>query len=79
MPPPTGPDVDETLASAAKRGLSRADGYSELAAASVLRGDVAVAASASLQALTLEWNARHATNLGVALMYLLRYENRPDS
>jgi tetratricopeptide (TPR) repeat protein len=74
MPPPGGAEADETLVSAAKRGLSRADGYSALAAASMLRGDVTVAASASLQALTLEWNARHAANLGVALMYLVRYD-----
>ena len=77
MPPPSGPSADEALAAAA-RGLTRADGYDALAAASMLRGEMPAAASAALQALTLEWGSHHATNLGVALMYLARYESRPD-
>lgn len=75
MPPPSGAEADEALAAAAKRGLSRADGYDALSAASMLHGEMPAAASASLQALTLEWGPRHATNLGIALMYLNRYDD----
>lgn len=74
MPPPSGPSADAALADAAKRGLTRADGYDALGAASMLHGEMPAAASASLQALTLECGPRHAASLGVALMYLTRYD-----
>ena len=74
MPPPVGAEAGQTLAAAAKRGLTRADGYDALSAASMLRGEMPAAASAALQALTLEWVARHAANLGVTFIYLSRYD-----
>lgn len=64
----------EPATSSKGRARSPADAFEATAGASLLKGEVASAASASLQALLLEWTPRHSANAGVALMYLGKQE-----
>ena len=61
-------------APSAGRERSPADAFEAAAGASFLKGETAQAASASLQALLLEWTPRHTANAGVARMYLGKHE-----
>ena len=65
----------EPAAPSTGRARSPADAFEAAAAASFLKGEVPAAASASLQALLLEWTPRHSANAGVALMYLGKQED----
>jgi len=64
-----------SVATAVKGGKSEADGYDAVAGGAFLSGKMYLASWSALEAASRSWNARRATNAGVALVYIGRADD----